>query len=69
MMAATFSKCEKTFSQARYDRFIAKEVRSMTRLRDKGHRDFRSMTDEGIKNAAERLAKIYDVGSTFTKVS
>lgn len=68
-MQATFSKCEKTFSQAKYDRFIAKEVRSMTRLRDKGHRDFRSMTDEGIRNAAERLASIYDAGSTFIKVS
>jgi hypothetical protein len=65
-MNATCTKMTKGFDAAKVERFIAKEIRSMKRLRDKGHHDFAAMTDAGIVAAAATLARIYNVGQTFT---
>jgi len=65
-MTATFKKLTATNDETRVARFIAKEIRSMERLRSKGHRDFVRMTDEGIKASAESLARVYNVGQKWS---
>jgi hypothetical protein len=64
-MTATMTKLTRTFSQAHVDRYIKQNVRSMTRARDKGHRDFKTWTDEEIRKAAEDLARINEVGIIY----
>lgn len=64
-MQATFTKMTKGFDAAKVERFIATEVRSMKRLRAKGHHDFAAMTDAGMIATAATLARIYNVGQTF----
>jgi hypothetical protein len=61
-MQVTFTKLVKGFEQGRHDKYVAREIRQMKRLRAKGHRDFARMTDEGIVRAAEAIARINNAG-------
>lgn len=65
-MEATFTKMVKGFSLAKQDAWVRKEIRSMQRLRAKGHRDFKDMSDTSMLGAALKLARIYNVGQTYT---
>lgn len=64
-MAATLEHGTRVFNQGKHDRFVAQQVKSMTRLRSKGHRDWVSSTDEQIKEAAMVLARCYNAGEEF----
>lgn len=64
-MEATFRKLTKQYSQAAYDKYVAQQVRAMTKARTKGHRDFKNWTDAQIREAAESLARWYDVGTIY----
>jgi hypothetical protein len=63
---ATITKLTKGFSQTHFDRYVAQNVRSMTKARNKGHRDFKGWTDEVILKAATTLARINNAGETWT---
>jgi len=65
-MNATCTKMTKGYSLAKQDRWVRREVKSMQRLRAKGHRDFRDMSDTAMLGVATKLAKIYQVGVTYT---
>lgn len=65
-MQATFKKLTASHDDAKVAKFIAKEIRSMERLRANGHRDFVRMTDEGIRSAAGKLASIYNIGQVLS---
>jgi hypothetical protein len=64
-MPATLTKLTKHFSQCAYDRYIAQNIRAMTKARTKGHRDFKTWTDEEIRHAAETLARINQAGVIY----
>lgn len=65
-MNATFTKMTKGYSLEKQDRWVIREVRSMKALRAKGHRDFKDLSDTQILLTANRLARIYEVGATYT---
>ena len=65
MTTATLSKGIKTFSQAKFDKFVAQQVRSMSKMRSKKHRDFVNMSDDAIKVAAEMMARCYNAGECY----
>lgn len=65
MTTATLSKGTKTFSQAKFDKFVAQQVRSMSKMRSKKHRDFVNMTDAAIQAAAEVMARCYNAGECY----
>ena len=65
-MNATFTKMTKGYSLEKQDRWVIREVRSMKALRAKGHRDFKDMSDTQILLTANRLARMYEVGATYT---
>lgn len=58
-------KLTKQWSQFHYDRYIAQQVRQMTRARAAGHRDFRTWTDAEITQAAHDLARMNEVGIIY----
>lgn len=62
---ATIRKLTRQFSQARFDRYVAQQVRSMTKARDRKHRDFVNITDEDIRKGAEFLARVNNAGEIF----
>lgn len=64
-MAVALERGTKVFNQSKFDRFVAQQVKSMTRLRSKGHRDWANSTDEQIKEAAMVLARCYNAGEDF----
>jgi hypothetical protein len=61
--SVSFSKVTKTHSQSAHTRLVAQQVKSMTRLRTKGHRDWAGSTDAEILAAAESMARIYGAGT------
>lgn len=67
-MDATCNKLIPTFCQAKHDKWVAREIKSQTRLRAKGHRDFIKLSDESIARSAEMLARTYSVGTVYTRV-
>lgn len=62
---ATTQKMTRTFSQAAFDKAVARDIKSMTAARAKGHRDYKNLTDDQIKAAAESLARIYNSGEVL----
>lgn len=64
-MPATMTKLTRQYSQAHVDRYIKQNIRSMTKARDKGHRNFVTWTDAEIRQAAEDLARINAVGVIY----
>jgi hypothetical protein len=68
-MEATFTKMVKGYSLAKQDAWVRKEIQSMKRLRAKGHRDFKDMSDTSMLAAATKLARIYNVGETYTRAN
>jgi hypothetical protein len=64
-MHATMTKLTRQFSQAHYDRYVAQNIRAMTKARAKGHRDFKHWTDEDIRKAAMTLARINNAGEVY----
>lgn len=65
-MEATFTKMTKGYSLEKQDRWVIREIDSMKKLRAKGYRDFRDLTDSQITGIATRLARFYSVGTTYT---
>lgn len=65
-MEATFIKMTKGYSLEKQDRWVIREINSMKKLRAKGHRDFRDLTDSQISGIATKLARFYSVGTTYT---
>lgn len=63
MSAVEAKLMTKTFNQTKFDRYVAREVKSMQRLRAKGHRDFTDMTDQQIAEWANASARIYGGGT------
>jgi hypothetical protein len=64
-MTATMTKLTRGFSQTQYDRYITQNIRTMTKARAKGHRDFKTWTDAEIRHAAETLARINNAGEVW----
>ena len=62
---ATMTKLTEVFDQAIYDRYVAREVRGMKRLRTRGHVDFRDWSDAMIDEAATTLARINRAGYVY----
>jgi len=58
------TRLTKSFDHKQYDAYITKQVRAMTRAREKGHRDFQ-WTDEEIQDAAQTLARLGNAGEVW----
>lgn len=65
MAAATMTKRTRQFSQAHYDRYVAQQVKAMSKAREKGHKDFSHWTDADIRQAAVDLARINNAGEIY----
>jgi hypothetical protein len=64
-MEVTIRRLTKAYSQEASDRYVAQQVRAMTKARAKGHRDFKAWSDADIKDCAEKLARYYTVGEVW----
>ena len=69
MFTATVERGIKKHDQAKVDKYIRQQVKAYTKLRNKGHRDWKDMTDEQIQATAEFMARTYNVGEIFEWVS
>ena len=65
-MNATCTKMTKGYDIAKQGRWVIREIKTMKRLRDNGHRDFKNLTDTQISGIATKLARFYSVGTTYT---
>ena len=59
-------RLQRSFSQEKYNAFVSREARSMTRLRAKKHRDWIGVTDEKILELSHSLARIHNAGEVFS---
>ena len=64
-MQTTMRKLTRQYSQSHYDRYVAQQIRAMTKARTKGHRDFATWTDEEITKAANDLARMNNAGEIY----
>jgi ribonuclease HIII len=69
MLTATVERGIKKHDQAKVDKYISQQIKSYTKLRTKGHRDFKNLTDAQIREMAECMARTYNVGETFEWVA
>lgn len=67
-MEVTTTLRKKVFCQKQFDKFVNKEIKGMTKLRDRKHRDWLNVTDEKIKELAESMAKMYGAGYKYEDV-
>ena len=64
-VTATITKMRREFSQAKFDRYVTQQIRSMSKARARGHRDFKHMTDAQIQEGAQFLARTNNAGEIF----
>lgn len=61
----SFKKSTKTYDEHSRELFIAQSVKSMQRMRAKGHCDWKDCSDEKIQRVAESMAHIYHAGEVL----
>ena len=64
-MTVTFYKMNAVKDEAMYAMRIAQEVKAMGKLRSKGHRDWKNVSDEVILNCARAIVQSCE--SSYTK--